>query len=158
MNCDICDSAFTTNQGLNRHISTIHEGKKEQKRTTIWPCPMCEKSFTHSGTVNAHIDSVHDGIKLFECQACDLEFYTEQAKDTHVKREHETKVHDKYNCELCEYRCEYSSELKSHISSNHTVGNSFKCAVCNFFSCDEKSKLQKHIEAAHGKVVPLDSL
>jgi uncharacterized C2H2 Zn-finger protein len=159
-NCEICDSAFTTKQGLNRHISTIHEGNKSNKsiKEKLWPCPMCEKSFTQAGTVNAHIDSVHDGIKLFECQDCALEFYTEQAKDNHVKKEHEHDKKKSYICELCEYSCDFSYELKSHILSIHTVGNSFKCAICDVFSCDAKSKLQKHIEGVHGKIVPLDSL
>ena len=48
-------------------------------------------------------------------------------------------------------------DLKKHMLSNHEGQKTFDCAICDD-TFEQKIKLQNHIESAHGKKVPLDSL
>ena len=193
--CPICKKKFFDRPGLNRHIRTIHEKIKIAK------CDLCSQAFNTEWSKNRHIKSVHEG-KIYDCNECEKEFsypasllkhkkkhHNNSAKNNQVKRVHETIVEDRkksYNCKLCDYHCEFSTEMKTHISSVHEgimmfkcyickidfdcndnlkthllsihgEGNRFECAICDV-SCDEKNELQKHIKGVHGKIVPLDSL
>ena len=192
--CPICKKNFFDRPGLNRHIRTIHEKIKIAK------CDLCSQAFNTEWSKNRHIKSVHEG-KIYDCNECEKEFsypasllkhkkkhHNNSAKDNQVKRVHETIVEDRkksYNCKLCDYQCEFSTEMKNHISSvheenvmfkcyickigfncndnlkthlsTHGEGNRFECVICDV-SCVEKNELQKHIKSVHGKIVPLDSL
>ena len=193
--CPMCKKNFFDRPGLNRHIRTIHEKIKIAK------CDHCSQAFNTEWSKKRHIKSVHEG-KIYDCNECEKEFsypaslfkhkkkhHNNSAKDNQEKRVHDTIVVDRkksYNCKLCDYHCEFSNEMKNHISSvhegnmmfmcyickigfdcndnlkNHLLsihggGNRFECAICDV-SCDEKNELQKHIKGVHGKIVPLDSL
>ena len=58
--CNICDASFTSKISLNRHIVSVHEGKKPFK------CDICNASFSENNYLNRHIEAVHDKNKPFK--------------------------------------------------------------------------------------------
>jgi hypothetical protein len=44
--CEFCETSFSYNIDLNRHIASVHEGKKKLKRE------LYEKRFSHVGDMN----------------------------------------------------------------------------------------------------------
>ena len=68
----ICDKGFSQKQDLNRHIESVHEGKKSFK------CNICDAGFTHKANLNKHIDAVHKEKKKFKCTICDEVFFSQK--------------------------------------------------------------------------------
>ena len=58
-------AAFSPRSNLNRHIESVHEGKKSFK------CNVYDTAFSEKSTLNGHIESVHDRKKPFQCNICD---------------------------------------------------------------------------------------
>ena len=56
--CEICEVSFARESHLKRHISSVHEGNKEQK------CEECKKkNFAEKSKLKVHVISVHEGKK-----------------------------------------------------------------------------------------------
>ena len=58
--CDICDTSFGQKGDFNRHVLTVHEGKKQFK------CDICDANFGQKNQLNQHVASVHGGNKQFQ--------------------------------------------------------------------------------------------
>ena len=58
--CEYCDKSFSEAHQLNRHIHTVHEGRKDHK------CESCGKSFTEAATLKHHIHRVHEAPDIFQ--------------------------------------------------------------------------------------------
>ena len=43
--CSLCDSSFSSKQHMNRHITSVHEGKKQ----LTFKCSECDSSFSKKG-------------------------------------------------------------------------------------------------------------
>ena len=52
--CNICDESFTSKISLNRHIVSVHEGKKPFK------CAICDTSLSENSYFSRHIEAVHN--------------------------------------------------------------------------------------------------
>ena len=46
---------FGTRGTLNKHVGTIHEGKKP------FQCTICDARFGARGTLNKHVGTIHEG-------------------------------------------------------------------------------------------------
>ena len=57
-NVKICDVSFSSRQNMDRHIATVHEGKK------------LRLSLLKKSTINKHIESVHEEKKPLKCETC----------------------------------------------------------------------------------------
>ena len=66
--CEICDSSFTTKQGLENHFDHIHKKKKAYK------CFNCDVYFLQKGDLNLHFRIVHEEKKTFNCSTCGARF------------------------------------------------------------------------------------
>ena len=56
--CEICDDNFGQKGNLQRHLATVHEGKKQFK------CSICNKNFEQKRDLNKHVATVHEGKKV----------------------------------------------------------------------------------------------
>ena len=55
--CVQCDKQFSYQGHLNRHISSVHDGKKSD-------CDQCNKQFSDKYSLKRHISAVHEGKAL----------------------------------------------------------------------------------------------
>ena len=62
--CNNCGAAFQTKSGLNKHVTSVHEGKKP------FQCSICDASFAEKAHLKRHIESVHEKKKLLQCNSC----------------------------------------------------------------------------------------
>ena len=76
--CSICNATFTRNSSLNRHVASVHEGKKPQDSKKPFKCNICNSAFTRKSNLKTHSASVHDGKKVFDCDICDTTFTIEE--------------------------------------------------------------------------------
>ena len=79
--CLRCDYSATRKSILQKHMKSIHEGKK-------YPCSQCESTFTQTGSLKRHIKTVHNGLK-FPCTQCESTFTEKRRLQTHIKSVHE---------------------------------------------------------------------
>ena len=54
LQCENCDKAFSTRSNLNKHVSSIHVGKKPFK------CDICDKNFSQKQKMKDHFAIVHE--------------------------------------------------------------------------------------------------
>ena len=67
---------------MNRHIASVHEGKKPFK------CDTCDARFALMHHLKSHIASVHEK-KRFNCAKCDASFTQKGHLNIHIKTVHE---------------------------------------------------------------------
>ena len=67
--CQFCDKILNTNNSLNTHIKSVHEGTKNFR------CETCHVSFKAQDGLKYHISSIHNAQK-FKCDVgnCNREF------------------------------------------------------------------------------------
>ena len=114
--CSECSSGFITQQGLKRHISSVHRknggnicptcGKyysnshlkdhisyaHEGKVKPRFKCSMCEESYSTKKYLENHM-SVHEGNGIFQCSNCNMEFNSKNRLEAHIAKEHDRSNH-----------------------------------------------------------------
>ena len=166
--CSECSSGFITQQGLKRHISSVHRknggnicptcGKyysisnlkvhisyvHEGKVKPRFKCSMCEESYATKQTLENHM-SVHEG-KIFQCSNCNEEFNSENKLEVHFAKEHDrSKLH---KCEHCDSAYVTKNSLVSHIAFVHDKTISNVCPHCGK-NCMSKAQLRTHVRLVH---------
>ena len=68
--CKICNKAYCEAKNLKFHMFTVHEGKKSEYSKAIKKCEDCEFA-SNSWNLKQHIRSVHEGRKDHKCGSCD---------------------------------------------------------------------------------------
>ena len=68
--CKICNKAYCEAKNLKFHMFTVHEGKKSEYNKSIKKCEDCEFA-SNSWNLKQHIRSVHEGRKDHKCGSCD---------------------------------------------------------------------------------------
>ena len=64
--CNICDSKYTSKQGLLYHLITRVHDKIDKN----FQCNICSNTFTSQNGLQYHLKSVHEGEKPFSCETC----------------------------------------------------------------------------------------
>ena len=83
--CTICDKKFVAKKTLNRHMRSVHEGKKPFK------CDTCDKSFSQKTGLNSHIVTHHSlekPDKSFICSICNARFCAKKSLARHIATVH----------------------------------------------------------------------
>lgn len=78
--CEICNSSFTLQRLLNRHMKTHSFYKR-------YHCQFCTKGFNDTFDLKRHIRT-HTGIKPFKCSRCDKSFTQRCSLEAHLTRVH----------------------------------------------------------------------
>jgi len=73
---------FTEKGKLNKHVDSIHEGKKP------FQCDICQKSFTQKASMTTHILTIHEGEKPHHCEICDERVTMKNHMKRHLKSAH----------------------------------------------------------------------
>ena len=153
--CDQCDKQFSYRGHLNRHISSVHDGKKSD-------CDQCNKQFSDKCSLKRHISAVHEGKALkvvdkrknkefnvhqkvnrkkskrnplkidpngnkSDFDSCKSEFNIKNSKDPSNVSSKDEKP---FQCQNCDRNYKLKKSLKTHIETVHN-GKKFDCDQCN---------------------------
>ena len=147
--CTKCKKTFTVARSLQRHIESVHEGKRPFK------CDHCELIFSEKGNVKKHVSAVHEKQKPFNCGSCDSKFATKTTLKLHTDVVHEGKK--PYGCIECEAKFATRNKLEKHQSAVHKGIKPYSCSHCDM-KFAVKDRVKDHIERIHEGNKPFQCL
>ena len=65
--CQVCEKSFSSKSGLDKHVKSIHEGRK-------FMCVECDKTFSDKRNLRNHMKTVHTGERDYQCEQCSKTF------------------------------------------------------------------------------------
>ncbi|KAG8445063.1 hypothetical protein GDO86_009998 [Hymenochirus boettgeri] len=165
--CNECDSRFSEEGSLKRHMLQMHSDKP-------YKCDRCQASFRYKGNLASH-KTVHTGEKPYRCSICGAQFNRPANLKTHTRIHSGEKpykcetcgarfvqvahlrahvlIHTgekPYPCEICGTRFRHLQTLKSHLRI-HTGEKPYHCEKCNLHF-RHKSQLRLHLRQKHGAI------
>lgn len=163
---DGCSQTFRKHGTLQRHILTVHEGRKPFIcEISDFDGTGCQASFDTEGQLKVHTGRVHE-FNNFLCTICSYDdqdskadttvdklkpsFSTHAALQEHMKNEHPP------TCRECGQNCKSLRDLKSHIEVMHGAfdANESLAHFCPEQGCGrgftKKGNLKMHIQISHG--------
>ncbi|NP_001088538.1 BCL6, transcription repressor L homeolog isoform X1 [Xenopus laevis] len=165
--CNECDSRFSEEGSLKRHMLQVHSDKP-------YKCDRCQASFRYKGNLASH-KTVHTGEKPYRCSICGAQFNRPANLKTHTRIHSGEKpykcetcgarfvqvahlrahvlIHTgekPYPCEICGTRFRHLQTLKSHLRI-HTGEKPYHCEKCNLHF-RHKSQLRLHLRQKHGAI------
>ena len=129
--CIFCGKKFYSKQNVDKHISSVHEGKKP------YLCSQCGSSYGDKFNLKIHIERVHEGKKPYQCGQCDKKFGHKCHLKTHVSSFHENIR--PFQCTLCSRSFFNKDQLKDH-GVVHTNIRPYSCTIC-----EDKFKRSWHL-------------
>ncbi|KAJ3202392.1 hypothetical protein HDU82_007385 [Entophlyctis luteolus] len=145
--CSICESTFSSKEGLRRHAS-IHNGEKP------YECTYCNARFRVSYSLTLHIRT-HTGEKPYECDLCGATFTQRPNLNTHMKA-HAKRDKDGHRARGLAKRLTASSAptsvVEPHGDAPTPISNRefmMTCDFCNLSGFSSKSNLDHHIQTSH---------
>ena len=115
--CQVCEKSFSSKSGLDKHVKSIHEGRK-------FTCVECDETFSDKRNLRNHMKTVHTGERDYQCEQCSKTFSTKSILSDHLK------VHRKpYSCHICGKCFSFKPHLDEHIVV-HTGEKTHTCNVC----------------------------
>ena len=155
LKCTLCeDFSCAAKYDLEQHIGKVHNTIKG------WLCIVCNCTYNRKDNLKSHVDSVHRGKKYKDglmkqipdhqkgtvlfCTLCASNFDSEA-----ILVEHYESAHKRYLCTVCKNLYTRRDNLKTHIDKSHSGMSTYKCSLCEDFSCAAKSDLKQHMEDTH---------
>ena len=129
--CTSCDSSYTTQSHLKRHLALMHSSNDNTNGITKIGsagntamekinCIFCKLTFSWREAFLNHIKHAHDQRKYFQCEFCD-ELFGE--KECFV--EHLQSVHDADQvCHMCDRAFFHPIGLQNHMRKEHNEESS----------------------------------
>ncbi|XP_023653949.1 B-cell lymphoma 6 protein isoform X2 [Paramormyrops kingsleyae] len=165
--CNECNSKFTEEDSLKRHVLQAHSDKP-------YKCDRCQAAFRYKGNLASH-KTVHTGEKPYRCNICGAQFNRPANLKTHTRIHSGEKpykcetcgarfvqvahlrahvlIHTgekPYPCDICGTRFRHLQTLKSHLRI-HTGEKPYHCEKCNLHF-RHKSQLRLHLRQKHGAI------
>ena len=81
--CPKCDLKFAYQKDLQRHVDTVHDGKKPYK------CDLCNSDYKRKDQLEKHNMIAHEEKNPFQCHICSANFVNKKALKSHIKNIHE---------------------------------------------------------------------
>jgi KRAB domain-containing zinc finger protein len=140
--CGICHHKFHSIRDLKRHVSSVHEGRKDVQ------CQECGKFFACSNTLATHVRCVHLKLRPYKCQLCQKAF---TLLDTLKK--HRLWAHSNtrpFGCDQCGKAFAIKNQLNNHVKVVHEKIKRYECSTCQM-RFGQKTTLEKHTARIHDK-------
>ena len=108
--CDRCSKKFTSKQGLQGHVMSIHQNSGPFK------CGQCDKTFPCKLNYSGHMNAVHLKYSPFQCKMCKKQFSYKQSFSRHEKTCSRQKS---FSCEYCDSTFSCQRNANEHIEAKH---------------------------------------
>jgi len=141
--CEDCGKLYTTENLLNLHRRTQHEGDNKRINNTF-PCEICGKILTRATGLRDHIKLVHDKIFDKECPHCEFKASTNVDLKKHIEGNH---LGIRHTCDQCGMEFKYSNNLSQH-KKVHSKERPFVCQECGS-SFKKKCSMDRHVLTVH---------
>ena len=141
--CPTCESKFSSNCNLQKHIKNIH------LKQTTYQCTQCVSKFSSNCNLQTHIKTVHLKLKNFQCDQCEAKFSQNGNLIAHINSVHLKQVN--YQCDQCESKFSENCNLQTHIHTVHLKLKNFHCPNCEY-KCSSNGNLQRHIKICTGEL------
>ena len=86
--CLSCAATFGQKSTLTRHVSTVHEKRRDHV------CPYCPKAFGQKSTLTKHVSTVHEKRRDHACPHCPKAFGRVDNLRRHVRSQHPSNAQD----------------------------------------------------------------
>ncbi|CRK92179.1 CLUMA_CG005714, isoform A [Clunio marinus] len=139
--CDVCESFFSSRQGLHYHKKRVHLGVKiETMASYQFQCDKCPAKFRRQISYTKHM-SKHDE-QILICKDCGIQFESINHLHLHsfIHCDYVQEYHDPepqlFGCSLCAFQSMNNEELQQHmlIHQNEFNGDGILhvCLKCSF--------------------------
>ncbi|KAG8981440.1 hypothetical protein FRB93_008686 [Tulasnella sp. JGI-2019a] len=107
-----CDTRFTRQADLQRHLSNVHE------RLRNFRCTACPKRFGLAANLKTHFLAVHSSEKPVACRipGCDVRFGDQSAR---IRHEFALHAEPGFICRDCPEKFKRKENLKHHVITRH---------------------------------------
>ena len=137
--CSFCDKSYADIFSLERHVKSIHEGKKP------FHCTKCDARFSQIHGLKDHIAIIHEKKKPHKCAICNSSFSMTRHLIRHELSKHGNKTHV---CSICGTSFGLKEMLDRHIREVHQKKETRKCSMC-YSSFSNVGNLNKHMARVH---------
>lgn len=146
--CPHCQRRFFTAQRKNRHVATVHEGKKDNGQNGLpYICEDCGAQYRYIPALKAHQAKIHaEKGPTHQCSRCPRKWYTRYELINHEKR------HEKYEwcCGSCGRNFTSQPELEKH--KEKWAGKVCRPLVFRKMTRKEKQEMAKGVEIVDKQV------
>ena len=140
--------SFPHFQLLESHCKQKHE----QDFELPYLCLICDEKFILEEALLHHQNVEHSQeMKSFNCDQCQMEFYSKGTKIIHDTAYHDTPTSEIYSCKYCSDVYASVSEILYHHQMYHEFMPLpyFQCGTCEYFS-RKMADTSKHVKKEHG--------
>jgi hypothetical protein len=143
--CEFCGKSFTDRTPYERHLGSIHTGKRPMK----CPEPDCTYACVTNSDLNTHIKRMHN-LCPSTCPGCGKIFKSKDNMQTHYRWMHRVR---NFVChyENCGKTFDANSRLQTHIKKRHLGVKNHSCKTCGK-SYQQNNQLQRHMVSAHTSI------
>lgn len=125
--CRLCDDEFRSTT-----LRVTHERLNHRNADTLrYDCQLCDDTFVKPDQLHAHLNN-HFGVKPFMCQDCGRGFTIEKYLKLHMltHRKKTDAKRNRFECDRCELKFRYNSQLKKHAEVHQEHRLRFQCDHC----------------------------
>ena len=121
--CKLCDTSYSENQGLKRHIEAIHLGVPLKKN---FRCDLCDKKYSSTSHLSHHKNTEHKKIR-YKCEVCEKVYKSKFSLEQHLDSAHkDIPFSSKCKEENCDKTYTTFSGLRYHMRKLHNIKLMYK--------------------------------
>ena len=142
--CEFCNTSFTLQQNLARHIQKQHSQQGQEER---FKCEFCGNDYKDKSSLKTHqlkhMPGGQETKRPHQCSTCGVSYACKSSLIQHVEVVHEGKNPIKHICPICGKQFKKTQNYKAHHRA-HLYGKVASCDLCgNTFQQPEYLKRHK---------------
>ena len=155
--CPECNKFYPVGTNYDHHLVVMHGSNKSDK---IIRCELCDYSTNLKSLFKKHIRVSHKRERPHLCDRCDMRFEFPVQLKNHYNKVHEKMFEFKIECDVCQKKFQFQSELATHIAINARKSScaslekeTIECKLC-LQKYQTPSKYIDHYQETHGSIPP----
>ena len=128
--CEFCNTSFTLQQNLARHIQKQHSQQGQEER---YKCEFCGNDYKDKSSLKTHqlkhMPGGQETKRPYQCATCGVSYACKSSLIQHVEVVHEGKNPVKHICPICGKQFKKTQNYKAHHRA-HLYGKVASCDLC----------------------------